>query len=188
MRLRDRAILAALMLAQACSAERSAAPRDEFRLCSDDPRMRHVIGIDFAALMGRSSDNSFPVSRCADPEPPCIDFPLLISAPPRPPSGPMDEVKWRNGNLRFALRLLTGSASNEDYVLEILMFEPRPGGREAAVGRWLSHYRTDEGLLSFRTLTEPDSWVRCGGRLTFDDVRELTKQLPMNDPLSNILQ
>lgn len=93
----------------------------------------------------------------------------------------MDEVRWRNGNLRFALRQLTGSASNEDHVLEILMLEPRPAGRDAAVGRWLSHYRTDEGLLSFRTLTETTAWVRCGGRLTFDDVRDLADRLPMNE-------
>lgn len=183
MRLTGRAILAALLLTQACSSERGGTPRSEFRLCSDDPRMRHIIAIDFAVLMGRSSDTVRPISRCADADAPCIDSPIPFSAPPRLPDGPRDAVRWRNGNLGFTLQLLPGSTSEDDYVLEILMLEARPDGRTAAVGRWLSHYRTDEGLLSFRTLTEPDAWMRCGGRLTFDDVRDLAERLPMNDAL-----
>ena len=174
-----RPVLAFVLLLQACSAEKSDAARDEFRLCEDDPNVPGGgAAIDFAALRGRSSDTARPISLCTDTESPCIDFPLLISAPPRVPDRPEDVVGWRNGNLRFGFRLLPGSPSNEDYVGEVLMVEPRPDGREATVGRWLYHYRTDEGVLTYRTTTEPYAMVRCGGRLTFDDLRTLTQRLP----------
>jgi hypothetical protein len=172
-----RPVLAFLLLAQACTPERTDAPRGEFLLCSDDPRMPHIISIDFAAMFGRSSDYGRPISRCADEKAPCLDFPLLVSAPPRLPSQPSEEVSWRNGDFRFGLRILSGSPSGDAYVLEVIRFEAR-AGRNVPIGRWLHHFTRDEGLLTSRTMTEPTAWVRCGGRLTFDDLRALTQRLP----------
>lgn len=152
-------------------------------MCSDDPRVFETLILDFAALRGRFSDFERPVSRCEDANSPCIDFPIMISAPPRFPTRPAEEVSWRNGNFRFGLWLLPGSISGQDYVFEITRLEPRGDGRSIPVGRWLHHYRTDEGLLSQRSAIQPHGLVRCGGRLTFDDVRALAERAPRNEPI-----
>ncbi len=170
------AIAAFVLVAQGCHSPRTRAAASEFRLCNGDPALLSLVSIDYVNLRGYSNDYGEAIKTCGEAAEPCIDFPLLLSAPPRLPTNISEVVQWQVGDDRFAIRQMRGAT--DAYYVEATEFRPGPDGRPQRFGRSSYTYTSDMGILTFRAEgNEPHWMVRCGGRLTFEDLRALVERL-----------
>jgi hypothetical protein len=127
-------------------------------------------------MRGAVTDTSRPVSQCGNDAAACIDWPFQISAPPRLPAGTSEVVRWSVDDHRFSIRPLPESPGA--YAIEVLTrFRPMDG-RPSQIARIHYRYSDDSGFESSQVEGAPESWRRCQGRLTFDDLRELTRRIP----------
>jgi hypothetical protein len=166
-----------VLVAGACSSDRGEQIAHEFALCSDSPAHLSRISIDYAELYGLMEDTGAPVTKCGAGATACISLPFLFSGPPRLPEKPRETVRWSVDNDQFSLQLIPGS--DDTYFLEAIDFRPAPDGRVAQYGKLLYVYNRDVGIISLRVEGDtPHGWVRCGGRLTFDDLHDLIARLP----------
>jgi hypothetical protein len=164
-------------MATACSANGARGTPVDFVLCSDSPAHRATISIDYKEMYGYVTDTGAPVAKCVGGAGACISWPILIGVPPDLPRNLSDVVRWSVDNDRFAIRLIPGS--DDTYFLEAMDFQRVPDGRIAQYGKLLYVYSKDAGIISMRAEGDtPHGWVRCGGRLTFEDLQGLAARIP----------
>lgn len=168
--------LACALIANTCSADRRQVAPNEFALCSDNPAHLSRISIDLDKLYGFSEDTGRPVMMCNEHTSSCISWPILLSIPPRFPKSSAELVRWTVDDDKFSIRLIPGS--DDTYFLEAVDFRSRADGRSVDFGKLLFVYDRNVGILSLKIRGDtPHGWVRCGGRLTFDDLRSLVAKL-----------
>jgi hypothetical protein len=68
--------------------------------------------------------------------------------------------------------------SEDTYFLEVTDLRAAADGQADAGGKFRYVYDKDVGIISLKIKGDtPHGWVRCAGRLTFDDLRELSAEL-----------
>lgn len=168
-----RSILSAFVLT-ACSGDAAVS----IDLCSSSAGYESRIYIELDerhGYIGFLDDVGRPLSRCAATGPACIDFPFAFSAPPRLPRDNIEQVAWQAGAYRFSMRMR--DAGDQIYRIDVASGDPVTS-RHAWRGRAEYAYHRDEGILGLRVEGGPHEWVRCGGRLTFDDLESVVRRLP----------
>jgi hypothetical protein len=164
------------ILAAGCGTQATAPEFHGLVLCSDDPQRKSVLTIDSEALFGLADDVGRPISRCEASNASCITFPIIFSAPPKMPADSMEAVVWSVGGSDFSLQLLPGSS--DTYSISVKPAPKRQDGSSPHLAGTYT-YSEQQGILTLRLLGDrPDGWVRCAGRLTFEDLNELTRRLP----------
>jgi hypothetical protein len=161
------AALSASLLAIGCAETVPTSDATQFHLC-DAPGMA-VIRIDYARLYGVNDDvGRIPLSTCGEGTEACISYPIRIAAPPRLPKTAGEDVRWSVGDHDFRI---ARRGTSDDYLVEAVLFRRSGSGREF-VERHFYEYREGEGVTRYRSEGGATS-SRCGGRMTFDDLRAL---------------
>jgi hypothetical protein len=144
----------------------------EFWLCNHPLPGAATIQLDYIAKSGTYSDSGDSVATCGD-ESDCISYPLFLAVPPRLPTG-NETVRWSVAGHEFAIT--RDATSRSKYQIAVT---PGHSGRSGVPLFASLHYVYDvnEGVIFFHSDGEADNWVRCRGRLTFGDLRELRQRL-----------
>lgn len=162
--LRNYRIAIAFLAATGCTVEGSATPREDFVLCSDHPGFKSIISIDYNSGMGLSGDYRKAIERCDGSNLRCIRFPFMFSAPPSLPKRFGEVVRWGIAGAAFSIQLLPGAT--DTYYLQ----GTDPGDSGA---QFTFTYSERHGVTTLRVTDWPHGWIRCGGRLTFEDLGAL---------------
>lgn len=159
------------VLAIACFGCQASA-RVEFAMCSDDPADWDTIRLDFDRRLGFFGDTGSLVTRCGGKSA-CITSPFLLSVPPRLPVKPRDLVRWREDTEVFSIQLVPGA--DDLYRIDVAGRDRPRNALVARSGAMTIFYRTSEGVVAYRDTVSGHGWLRCEGKLTFDDVTRLSK-------------
>ncbi len=161
----------ALVALSACASPAPTQTREDFVLCNQTPGNSFRIAVEYEELIGIYEDYGRDVGACGEAASGCIDFPILLSVPPRLPSRPGEEVRWTVAKYRFAIR--SGSGAGNEYLIEAEKIKPNG----TSLGKEFYDYDSSEGVTRYWAEGSPARWLRCGGRLTFDDLRLLRQRL-----------
>lgn len=142
-------------------------------MCSDDLADWSTITLDFAKRLGSFGDVGSFVTRCAGADAACITAPFLLSVPPRLPTRVRDVVRWQVGPESFSLQLVPGSG--DLYMIDVANRERPRVALVTRSGASTIFYRRGEGVVAYRDTLSGHGWLRCGGNLTFDDVKHLSE-------------
>ena len=158
-----------------CSSATREMPSGAFHMCSRVGPHQSRLRIDYAELRAFSDDYGRPLSRCASGGVACIEYPFVLSVPPSLPVAEAD-VRWDAGPHLFSMTILDETAGK----YEINVVTTAVQGRPVVSGRQRFIYTSDEGIIAFSVHGGEDYWVRCGGRLTFDDLQAVSDELGRN--------
>ena len=157
--------------AHACTSHNSASHSGTFTLCSDNPAYKSAITVDFGTLKGSADDYTAPLANCGS-KAACISFPIVLSVPPKLPTENAATIRWSIGGKHFSVQSLPGS--NDAYMINAQEFDTN-GDPAGPLGTYT--YSSDFGVMTLRIAGIPHGWVRCRGRLTFDDLRTTANSL-----------
>ncbi len=172
--MRLRTLFGGISMLCACSSSSDPMPSNVFRLCKEQPGIHQQLEIDYRNLSGLFDDVRFtPTPTCGDEADACIAYPIDISVPPTLPTAGRP-VRWTVDNFHF-----TASVADRphDYVIESIELRPDESGRPTLWDRWRMTYSERRGLARAESPLSDESWSRCAGRLTFDDLRQLTSRI-----------
>jgi hypothetical protein len=181
-------VAAAIALLSSEAAAMQAAARDareRFVLCSNPPASGYRIVVDYRSGWGLLDDMQMPLTRCRSARR-CIDFPFVLSAPPRFPSGPSEVVTWQANAHLFSLR--ADARRPGQYLISAMRVSN--GNRRAPGDRNAVSYVYSEarGLISVRLSPRVPELVLCRGRFTFADIDTLSPASPASVPPDLVLE
>lgn len=157
------------MILCGCGAMERSGPSGTFRLCSSTAG-RSTIRIEYDEHLGFRDHVGRPITRCVGVTEACIEFPIVLTVPPRYPANASDEVRWSSANYRFTLR---ASSTAESFDLDVTALTSQSDNVSSVQGRGFYRYHPTEGIVAYRVEGVPHRWTRCAGRLTFDDLEGL---------------
>jgi hypothetical protein len=158
------------------SPERHQLP-NVFRLCNANPNNNFSIGVRYGEWMGNIEDVATNIAACGDANSGCIKYPFVISVPPRLPRGTHDQVRWSVEDWQFSIRQVPDPPNT--YTIRA---EPLHASRESRRGTVIQYDRR-LGVMRLEQESLRETWVRCEGRMTFDDLRELRRRcVPIEMP------
>jgi hypothetical protein len=167
----SRLIAAGLFVLTSCSAVPLGNRGTEFVLCNNNPNNNFSIRIDYEQLVGIYEDYGMRVGACGDIRSGCINFPLVLSAPPILPTGSQPIVRWSVEGYNFTMEWDRARPGHYSIVADGRHSDGTP------IGRRVYDYDDRIGLTGYRAEGVPGGWTRCAGRLAFVDLRELRTRL-----------
>lgn len=146
---------------------------ENFVLCNSNPHNSFVISVDYNRIVGIYEDYGTTITSCGSGASGCIDYPFVISIPPRMPSTDRTVLNWSVGGYRFSVAKVRGRSG--EYL--ITAAGRRPNGVQ--IGTLIYTYEASVGVTSYRRVGINEIWRRCAGNLTFDQLRNIRRRIPI---------
>lgn len=155
------------------SVTAAISSEERFILCSDPPDSGHMVIIDYESGWSLNRDLLGPIESCVD-RASCILRPMAFSAPPRLPEFTSDIVEWKVENYEF--RMSQADEENRRFIITRTAPAVQHGNDTASEQIATFVYDESEGVISLEFENEGITMVRCHGRMTWQNLDELSSQ------------